>query len=476
MSIETTIMSAIAQTGARVDVQHLLECNEGHFNPTIYPNQEGATGAFGRVQIMTRISGVRVLRTLINSGYLTSEAECSEFERWADRENLTGLFARVFFRGNRMGDEFEFKIGVESVVPLQGLRKEFLVEVFNDMLRLWQEAMDHVKRVNARFEHIKRMNEKADMEEKWLREHFGEDEESEVEEVVLEPAATSPEMIQVLSELDALIGLSSVKSMVRGLIASHRVAQKRAAAGLPVVDTPSHLVFSGNPGTGKTTVARLIGRIYKCLGMVSQGHVVEVGRADLVGMYIGHTAMRTREVCKKALGGVLFIDEAYSLNVAGRDFGDEAIETLLTFMEENRGDIVVVVAGYPAEMEKFLDANTGLRSRFGTTINFEDLSVEELMDTFDGLLLAQQYEVTPAARRAVQKHFHNARTKGTGGNARLVRNVFEELVTQHAVSLVGLEELSIEQLRRITALAIPSSWGVGEVILLEDLPPLVVGE
>jgi hypothetical protein len=145
-------------------------------------------------------------------------------------------------------------------------------------------------------------------------------------------------------------------------------------------------------------------------------------------------------------------------------------------MEENRGDIVVVVAGYPAEMEKFLDANTGLRSRFGTTINFEDLSVEELMDTFDGLLLAQQYEVTPAARRAVQKHFHNARTKGTGGNARLVRNVFEELVTQHAVSLSGLEELSIEQLRRITALAIPSSWGVGEVMLMDDLPPLIVGE
>jgi hypothetical protein len=476
MSIETTIMSAIAQTGARVDAQHLLEHNEGHFNPTIYPDQEGATGAIGRVQIMTRMSGVRVLRVLINSGYLISDAESSEFEKWAATQNRTALFARVVFRGNRMGGDFEFKIGVESVLPLQGLREEFLVEVLNDMLRLWQEAMGHVTRVNARLEHIKRMNEKAEMEERWLREQYGEDEEPEEEEVVVESATTSPELIQVMSELDALTGLSSVKSMVRGLIASHRVAQKRAAAGLPVVDTPSHLVFSGNPGTGKTTVARLIGRIYTSLGMLSQGHVVEVGRADLVGMYIGHTAMRTREVCKKALGGVLFIDEAYSLNVAGRDFGDEAIETLLMYMEEHRGDIVVVVAGYPTEMEKFLDANTGLRSRFGTTINFEDLSVEELMETFDGLLLAQQYEVTAAARRAVQQHFHNARTEGTGGNARLVRNVFEELVTHHAVSLSGLEELSIEQLRRITALAVPSSWSVGEVMLMDDLPQLIVGE
>jgi hypothetical protein len=223
-------------------------------------------------------------------------------------------------------------------------------------------------------------------------------------------------------------------------------------------------------------VARLIGRIYKSLGMLSKGHVVEVGRADLIGLYIGHTAVRTREACKKALGGVLFIDEAYSVNVDGRDFGDEAIETLLTFMEEHRGDIVVVVAGYPAEMDKLLNSNTGLRSRFATTINFEDLSAQELMDTFDGLLLAQQYELTPTARCAIQQHFRNAQSEGHGGNARMVRNVFEELVTQHALSLAGLEEPSIGQLRRITALAIPSEWGVDEVILLGNLPPLAVGE
>jgi SpoVK/Ycf46/Vps4 family AAA+-type ATPase len=342
------------------------------------------------------------------------------------------------------------------------------------MLRLWQEAMDHVKRVNARLERIKRMNAKADMKERWVRERFGDDEKSEVE--VVEPTATSPELVGVMSELDALIGLRSVKAMVRGLVASHRVAQKRVAAGLPVVETRPHLVFSGNPGTGKTTVARLIGRIYKSLGMLSKGHVVEVGRADLIGMYIGHTAVRTREVCKKALGGVLFIDEAYSLNVEGRDFGDEVIETLLTFMEEHRGDIVVVVAGYPAEMDNFLNSNTGLRSRFGTTINFEDLSAQELMDTFDGLLLAQQYEVTPIARCAIRQHFRNARTEGAGGNARMVRNVFEEIVTQHAMSLVGLDEPSIAQLRRITALAIPSSWDVDAMMLLEGLPPIVVGE
>jgi hypothetical protein len=145
-------------------------------------------------------------------------------------------------------------------------------------------------------------------------------------------------------------------------------------------------------------------------------------------------------------------------------------------MEEHRGDIVVVVAGYPAEMDKLLNSNTGLRSRFATTINFEDLSAQELMDTFDGLLLAQQYEVTPTARCAIRQHFRNARTEGAGGNARMVRNVFEEIVTQHAMSLVGLDEPSIAQLRRITALAIPSSWDVDAMMLLEGLPPIVVGE
>jgi stage V sporulation protein K len=223
-------------------------------------------------------------------------------------------------------------------------------------------------------------------------------------------------------------------------------------------------------------VARLIGRLYKDIGLLSKGHVVEVGRAELVGAYIGHTAIRTKQFCEKALGGVLFIDEAYSLDVDGRDYGKEAIETILTFMEENRGKIVVIVAGYPKEMEKFLDSNPGLRSRFDTAIQFDDYSLQELMEIFDSLMVGNKYDITSGARQLVIRHLADLCERQVSGNARLVRNVFQQLIAQQAMSLVGLEVLTAEQLSRITMLAIPDTWGVQTAVSLDDLPPLVMGE
>jgi AAA+ superfamily predicted ATPase len=371
--------------------------------------------------------------------------------KWADGKNHSSVFARVQFRGHNLGGDSEFKIYVECNVPLAGLREEFLVEVINDLLRLWQEAMQYVERLNRRIEREKTERKQTEVKEQKV-------------------------MRTVLHELDALVGLQSVKHMVRGLIAQQTVAKKRKAAGLPVMQASPHLVFSGNPGTGKTTVARLVGRLYKDIGLLAKGHVVEVGRAELIGGYVGQTAIRTKNICEKALGGVLFIDEAYSLDVDGRDYGQEAIETILTFMEEHRGKIVVIVAGYPKEMEKFLDSNPGLRSRFDTAIQFDDYSVKELMQIFESLLVENQYDITDGARRAVVRHLMDLHVREVGGNARLVRNVFQQLVAQQAMSLAGLETLTVEQMRLITIFAIPAAWGVHTEVSLDELPPLVVGE
>ena len=474
MSIETTIVSAIAKIGELQDVQRLIERNEGYFRPTAYPDPDGPTGATCQVHIAERFSGVRVVRLQALSAYLISDAEFSYLNKWADNKNISAMFARVQFRGHSMGGDSEFKTMVECNLPLHGLREEVLVEVINDMLLLWQEAMQFVEQVNKRLAREKSAREKAEMREAWLREKESRIKERErVQAARLEPVAG---LSHALTELDALVGLQSVKHMVRGLIAQQTVAKKRKAAGLPVMNASPHLVFSGNPGTGKTTVARLIGRLYKDIGLLSKGHVVEVGRAELVGGYVGQTAIRTKQICQKALGGVLFIDEAYSLDVDGRDYGQEAVETILTFMEEHRGKIVVIVAGYPEEMEKFLDSNPGLRSRFDTAIQFEDYSPRDQMQIFDALLVENHYDITDGARRAVVRHLVDLQVRGVGGNARLVRNVFQQLVAQQALSLVGLENLTVEQMRLITMFAVPEAWAVNTEVSLEELPPLVVGE
>ena len=301
-------------------------------------------------------------------------------------------------------------------------------------------------------------NDKADKSET-IRDMYGEvrsysdnkpvslKEQSRIKEGQTPDAEVQAELNELLEDIDAMIGLDGVKREVHNLVNILQVQRLRQKRGLKYPTMSNHLVFTGNPGTGKTTVARKIGKIYKCLGILEKGHFVETDRSGLVAGYMGQTAEKVNEVVESAMGGVLFIDEAYALtnySMEG-DFGQEAVDTLLKVMEDKRDNLVVIVAGYPEEMEKFLDSNPGLRSRFNKHIQFEDYSVSQLLEIFNLMCSTQDFVVAEDAKDLLMMNIGQmvASSKENFANAREIRNYFEDVVSRQANRLMNMSSVEM---------------------------------
>ena len=267
-----------------------------------------------------------------------------------------------------------------------------------------------------------------------------------------EKAPEKPNFDELMEQLDSLVGLDTVKKEVKNLINLVKVRKLRQENDLPVPPMSFHMVFLGNPGTGKTTVARLISGLYAAIGVLSKGQLIEVDRSGLVAGYVGQTALKTQEVIQSALGGVLFIDEAYSLASGGEnDFGREAIETMLKAMEDHRDDLVVIVAGYTGPMEKFIHSNPGLESRFNRYFFFPDYDGKQLTEIFRIQCKKNSYTLTPEADEAALKMFtrlYEERDENFG-NGRDVRNCFEDMVVRQSNRVAALENPSKEDLMTV---------------------------
>lgn len=244
--------------------------------------------------------------------------------------------------------------------------------------------------------------------------------------------------MQIEEQMKGFIGLEQVKEIVKEIYATHMVNAKRQELGLTTSQQVLHMLFKGNPGTGKTTFARTLASIYKNMNILSKGHFIEAERADLVGEYIGQTAQKTRALIQKSMGGILFIDEAYALGRGGeKDFGKEAIDTLVKHMEDHQNDFALILAGYPNEMEQFLELNPGLRSRFPFIVPFEDYKTNELMEIAHTMVNNQEYVLTHTAQWKLQSHIEQMKTNQhiNFSNARYIRNLLEKAIRRQAMRL-----------------------------------------
>ena len=297
------------------------------------------------------------------------------------------------------------------------------------------------------------------------KENSDENKEQDVEESAAENAEEALEeesLEDILATLNKLVGLENVKKDVNSLINLIQIRKIREERGIKQPDMSLHLVFSGNPGTGKTTVARLLGEIYSRLGILSKGHLVETDRSGLVAGYVGQTAIKTQDMIKEAMGGILFIDEAYALSSSKgeNDFGGEAIDTILKAMEDNREDFIVIVAGYPKLMDDFLHSNPGLESRFNKHLYFEDYNPQELFDIFVSMEEGSSLELDKKAEEFLKGHFEDVyKCRGDNfANGRYVRNIFEKVLSNQANRLVNIEDITDDDLNTLIIEDFDDCW------------------